>query len=366
MSTWYRKRGKQVVVFIREDNKNKQLSRDLTRHLDNQPDHNIDHWVREWEIKNGAPLALSDAHISGLLEKYLAYLITDRKRNPHTVSEHRRHLISHVIPYFLGQGLTDLNQWGAVSVQMLASLREQGLTNGQIYRCNVALRLFYKWLAEERVVFTDKIMLRSPDMSDYQKTTPLKILLPPDQVISLADKTENQSYALSLLLGYFCSLRSQELFGLKVGDLRTGEPARGLECSKTIKSLGLFDGMVVHIDRQKDKKKVEAAPKNNSKGWVSCFNRDAAIRIVGLLKETPPEEFVLKLEPNIFYSSWPFDFAPKDLRRASLYWLGHNTNMTIVQMMKHARQRSYEALSLYLRRPEESLKEWTGLKVDDF
>ncbi len=75
--------------------------------------------------------------------------------------------------------------------------------------------------------------------------------------------------------------------------------------------------------------------------------------------------FVLTRAPNKIYKEWPFDFEPKDLRRASLYWLGHNTSITLIQMMKHARQKSEKSLQLYLRRPEEQQKEWKGLKVED-
>jgi hypothetical protein len=365
MASWCRKRGTQVVVFIRINNKNKQLPRSLTKHLDGQPDHNVEHWIREWELKNGKSAPLSDAKISGLVDRYLSYCKTDLKRSQGTISEHRRHLTKDIIPFFLSHGLDDLNLWGSASVQMLSALREKGLTNGQIYRCNVALRLFYKWLAEERFVLTDEIMLRTPDMSEYQQTTPLKFTLNPEQVLDLANETTDQDFALSLLVGYFFILRSQELFGLKVGDFRIGVVVKGLECSKTMHKLGLFDGMAVHIVRQKAKNKLLGEPKNNSKGWVNCFNKEAAIKIIQLLAGRQPGEFILTLEPNIFYHRWPFKFATKDLRRASLYWLGHNTDMSIVQMMKHARQKSYEALSLYLRRPEESLEEWTGLAVED-
>lgn len=369
MASWYRKRGKEVVVFIRENNKNKQLPRALTKSLDGEPDHNIEHWVREWEQKHtrSAPSELSDQKLTNLVERFLGYIKTDLKRNYNTVSEHRRHLLNNVIPFFLRQAppLKDPNLWPTASIRMLHDLREMGLTNAQIYRCNVALRLFYKWLAEERVVSADKILLRTPDMSGYKETTPLKFFLSPQDILALALKAQDSDAAIGLLLGYFFSLRSQEIFGVKVGDFRTGPIARSLECSKTMAELDMFDGLALHVERQKNKLKTLSKPKNNSKGWVCCFHRDGARQLVALLENRGPDEFVIKKPPNSFYKDWPWDFAVKDLRRASLYWLGHNTAITVVQMMKHARQKSYEALSLYLRRPEEASTNWTGLKVDD-
>jgi hypothetical protein len=369
MASWYRKRGKEVVVFIRENNKNKQLPRAITKPLDGEPDHNINYWVKQWELKNksGTPIALTDQKLTSLVERYLEYIKSEKKRNYNTVSEHRRHLLNNVIPFFLRQSppLADPNSWPTVSVRMLHELREKGLTNAQIYRCNVALRLFYKWLAEERIVSSDKILLRTPDMSGYKESTPLKHFLSPQDILALASGTTDSDAAIGILLGYFFSLRSQEIFGVKVSDLRTGPIARSLECSKTMAELRLFDGLTLHVERQKNKLQALSKPKNNSKGWVCCFHREGARKLVSLLADMGPEEFVIKKAPNTFYKDWPWDFAVKDLRRASLYWLGHNVDISLVQMMKHARQKSYEALSLYLRRPEEAATIWTGLKVDD-
>jgi hypothetical protein len=65
------------------------------------------------------------------------------------------------------------------------------------------------------------------------------------------------------------------------------------------------------------------------------------------------------------YADWAFeDFAPKDLRRASLYWLGHETQISLLQLMKHARHSSTETTLKYLRRPAESLEEWSVLDLE--
>ncbi len=45
----------------------------------------------------------------------------------------------------------------------------------------------------------------------------------------------------------------------------------------------------------------------------------------------------------------------KDRRRASFYYLGHYSNLTPLQLMKHARHREVETTMLYCRRPDEIL-----------
>jgi hypothetical protein len=166
-------------------------------------------------------------------------------------------------------------------------------------------------------------------------------------------------------LGYFFSLRPQEIFGLKVSDFRAGTDVLQLEASKAMVGLDLYGQFVVHVQRQKTKKNKLAPPKKNSKGWVTCFNKEAATAFVQLVADKNPDDYVLDCEPNAFYKDWPYDFEPKDTRRASLYWLGHNTDITQTQMMKHARQKNPKSLELYLRRPEEVLEKWSGLKVSD-
>lgn len=365
------RRGNQWEILVRRDGGRREAPcpRDRYKHLDGQPEHNVWHWIREnLETPEARPLMTGE--LMGLVDRFVAYYRDVLKRSENTYQEHRRHLTEHVIPYFLSRSpaLTDPNAWGSASVRMLDTLREEGLTDGQIYRCNIALKKFYLWLAEERVVSGSGVLLvRSPALKAGQKDTPLKVFLTPADVVKLVEAEPDPSLRLTLLFGYFFSLRPQEVFGLHVGDLRAGEEVFDLECSKAMRGLKLYGGMAVHVTKQRDKKKRLDNPKNNSKGWVACFYKDGAKAVIASLAGKGPGDAMLATAPNDLYKAWRgrYPFKIKDLRRASLYWLGHNTEITQNQLMKHARQKSEEALRLYLRRPEEKLEQWTGLKMVD-
>jgi integrase len=364
MITWVRRRGNQIDMTIRKDGKRTSVPRALIKHLDNEPDHNVEFWVEEYKKKlNISPVILSDQELDKYVEEYLKYL-KSRNMSNNTISEHKRHLINHAIPYFLGQPIPmrDPNLWPSISIKLYKHLLDKKLTSGQVFRTNVALRRFYKWLSEERLILGNgDISLRSAVQE--VKVTPLENLITPQEVLELLLLQQDSDIKLSLLLGYFCSLRPQEIFGLKRGDFSGGKSIADIECSKSMKSIGLYHKLAVKISRQRNKTKQVLPPKSNSGGWVACFNKEAAEAIVGLLKPMKNEDYIISKSGNKIYSAWNYEFAPKDLRRASLYWLGHNTTISQNQLMKHARHQSFETTLIYLRRPEEEVD--TELTLDD-
>ena len=54
----------------------------------------------------------------------------------------------------------------------------------------------------------------------------------------------------------------------------------------------------------------------------------------------------------------------KDLRRASLYWLGHHTQLGLIELKSHARHSKSDTTLLYLRRPNEELDEVDDLNLE--
>ncbi len=54
----------------------------------------------------------------------------------------------------------------------------------------------------------------------------------------------------------------------------------------------------------------------------------------------------------------------KDLRRASLYWLGHYSELNFVDLKNHARHSQPSTTPLYVRRPEEAFDEVGGAMLD--
>lgn len=178
--------------------------------------------------------------------------------------------------------------------------------------------------------------------------------------------TDREIKLLSLI-GYFFSLRPQEVFALKPSDFKAGSEVKLLECSQAMTRSNLYDRFVVHIERQRTNRSELTTPKAGSKGWVSCFDKAGAKEIVSLLnKGSSPEEPIFKLNNRELYKRWrKFGIKGvtlKDLRRASLYWLGHHASMEPMLLKQHARHNLLETTMLYMRRPDEDLRK----SDDDF
>lgn len=192
----------------------------------------------------------------------------------------------------------------------------------------------------------------------------------PDEVMEYVAATSDLHLKLTALFGYFSSLRPQEIFALRKGDLIAGSKAEELECCKTMASKGLYSRLAVNVHRQRIKNGKFAPPKSHSKGHVAIFDERAAKAIVFLLKDV--KDPLMPLFPHLpdwHMKLWVKNGIPKsttkDLRRASLYYLGHKTALNdLVSLMKHARHKKPETTMLYLRRPGEVTGEWQELDLD--
>ena len=371
MAYWTRK-NVAVYVYRRVDGKAKPLPRDLTRHLDAEPDHNIEAWLRNWELANecGGPPKdqLTHAETIRLVDQYAAYLKA-RGKSPNTAHWHRALLIDYVLPWFVHSDpeTPDPNQWHGKSVRLLAHLEAKGLTESNILRANTALRGFWKWLGEENLILsTSDLRLRRPLVR--AKPTPLQFTITPQDILAFVATSPNPSIRFMALMGYFCSLRPQETFALRPLDFRAGTPAAGLECGKTMEQWDLFSRLAVTVHRQQVQSGEFPAPKAYSVGWVSCFDSAAARALIELMRGRPKEDLVLPNRTDHWYDLWAAEgmksVTLKDLRRASLYYLGHRVGMDLVALKAHARHARAETTELYLRRPGEDPGAWTELDLD--
>jgi integrase len=378
-----KRRGDQWVITIRVDGKTvAACPRELYRHLDGQPEHNVRYWIDQ-NLVHPVGHPLSDDALTRLVDDFCAHLRDSENKRDGTIAEHRRNLFQRIIPFFLGleHPLADPNDWPLASPQMLKSFRKNKVSDSLTNKCNVALRKFWKYLVEENHVRGDKdLVTRNPSLWNYSAISPLKLVMTPEEILGLVGRLADRDYAIFVLLGYFCSLRPQEIFGLRLDRIKAGQEVTFLEAAARFRRLGLYDRLVVDVINQKTKKLKIEDPKKGSKGIVACFNRDAAVALAKLTADMEDgTQFLLRRSPNEFYKEWPFRkggtmpdgypcpiFAPKDLRRASLYWLGHNTDISEINLKKHARQKSSKSLELYLRTPEQDVKNINRLlKVDD-
>ena len=382
MAYWYRKRGKDVYVFTEKDGKQKSIPRAKTKHLDAEPDHNIDAWVAQWGLKNeNKPVREDNFILSDILDSHLkAYIafLASRKKSPNTVRWHDTALRRDVLPFFLEgeHPLQDPAQWPGKSIKFYTWLIARKVPESNIIRANIALRGFYKFLSDEGLIQTGMaIRLRGPVKNHEEDVTPLKFTLSPESVLAYVQQTKSSELKLIALLGYFFSLRPQEIFSARPIDFMAGTKALELECSKVMGKASLYNRLVFNVTRQRTVKGI-STPKSYSKGWVCCFNEVAARLTVQLLKERKPEADLFEIGEGLaaatankkLYDLWKVEglsgVTVKSLRRASIYHLGHHTGLATepINIQKHARHKRLETTMLYLRRPGEAAAE--GLELD--
>jgi hypothetical protein len=362
LMAFFNRRNNRVYVYVYEDGKQKALPREQTKHLDYQPDTNIRAWIqsevelRKRNLDQKKP-PITD-QLQRLLDQYILYL-KGRNKSKSTIADHKRCLINYVFPYFLDNDLKNPEAWIFKSVKLLDYLLDKSVSEANILKVNTSLTSFWNWMADEGIVPTGtSIKTRRPIISD--KNTPLKYTLTPDDVLSFVAKTTQVEVKLMALLGYFFSLRSQEIFALNKSCFRAGTRAQLLECCKVMGVSGLYNKLAVNITSQRQQDGELKPPKSGSKGWVACFHKDAAIQIVSLINgmdNKSSEDFLIDYKPDWNTRRWRDngikDTTLKDLRRASLYHLGHYSNLPIIALKNHARHNKVTTTELYTRRPEE-------------
>ena len=367
-----------AVYLYRHDpvsGKNSPLPRSETKHLDGQPEHNLEAWKANWERahegKRSEPTVLVDADLIRYMTSYVAY-VKGRERSKPTLAWHKQMLNDHVLPFFANHEpkLLDPHLWPQKSVKMLAHLKEKDCSNATILRCNTVLRAFWKWLAEEghTVDRESPLLLRNPNVK--KNKTPLKFTATPENILAWLASTSERDIRFMALAGYFFSLRPQETFALRPRDFIAGSKAQAMDCGDAMKRMKLYDRLAVNIHRQRVQDGSFAEPKVHSSGHVSCFDEKAAGLLVDLLKGLDKDTPLIHQLPDWSGKRWlrlgyP-DLKLKDLRRASIYWLGHKTEFSgnPILLQKHARHSDLDTTGLYLRRPGESETEWEELDLN--
>lgn len=362
MAYWRKRLGKYVTVY--QDDK--PIPRRLTKHLDNCSDLEINDWVTKWAALNQAHTHRVDTtpispELYDYLTRYLEHQKTTMQREPGTLRTHRRHLLT-AIQFFDNAPLAD---WPKTSKQFVQYVVEaKKVTALEAYRHGQTLKLFWDWCRDEDLVDVD-LKMKGRRFRRGAQQTPLEAVISPEDVLSwqLPDDLR-----LLALLCYFFSLRPQEAFS--VSQFLAGSQATSLDCCRVmaatkIKATGtpLFGRLAVYVKDQKTGKGEIKEPKTKfSLGWVACFNEKAAREVIALVKKgvTYPRR------PNTYYNRWAREklgCTVKDLRRASIYWLGHNTDISVIALKNHARHATILTTELYFRRPWQEGQE-TELDLD--
>lgn len=369
---YFQRSGSRVRVFVysAEDGKPKALPRKKTKHLDSQPDDVVRLIVeREW----GRPKAQSHEPPLDLQKQFEGFLLYSegRGKSQATLKQYKTCFLKYIVPFFVGQENLPVNLWPSVSVKLLPFLKDNDVSNHNILKANSTLSQFWKWLCEEGSVEDVSLRLRRPTIK--KQKTPLRKAINPSDVLSFARNCNDESVKLMALCGYFMSLRTQETLALRREIFIAGSRAEALQCCKAMKQVGLYSRLAAKIQEQRgvNWRKGGAVPKADSAGWVACFDEQAAIEIVAIIRNKEGY-FLNHFSPEWLIRKWRRGVKGtalqgvtlKDLRRASLYWLGHNSNLPIVALKHHARHSNITTTELYLRRPEEELIGFDELDLD--
>jgi integrase len=275
--------------------------------------------------------------------------------------------------------LADPIRWRGRSAGLCKWMISLGDSAKSVSAANGALRGFLKWLWEEGLVpgkLWEDMPLRVAPKSMRNLATPLGRALTPIEVLEFAASRRSggdPETALLSLLGFFFSLRPQEIYALRPADFIVGSEISDSAEGLAMAAAGLYSGLGVDVWRQREDRRGEFLdPKSSSKGLVACFDEAAAEAVTSLVTEmtsggvgkreeagggalADTADLIFPRKPGKIVLRWRRRGIPgvslKDLRRASLLWLGGMTRLTPAAVMAHARHRHLMTTELYLRRP---------------
>ena len=362
---WQRDKSGRVIFYYYRDGKQMKVPRSETRWLDNQPEHNIiferERWAAVHLKERQQFKSLTHTDTLALVERFLEFAVS-RGKDTTTIANYKLFLTRYTLPFFVQkEGLTAPADWPKKSIRLLYHLQTFNLSPSSINSITIVMRVFWKWLLEERLT-EGSLMLRAAINNNL---TPLNFTVTPQQVLKYSYKTPEAR--LLALIGFFFSLRPQELMALRPADFRTGTTAAALECCKAMEAANHFNRFAVNVHRQR-KGQTFKSPKVSSGGWVACFDSQAAREIVGLIKDLDRESLIFPAGSRWIYKTWRRDgysgLSLKDLRRASIYWLGHYGKLDFTVLKNHARHRDPSTTALYIRRPDEGEVETSAWDLD--
>jgi site-specific recombinase XerD len=379
MAFWVR-RGKKQAVYVYSFLEKRQivLPRKETKHLDALPDDMIEQWVKQYETqyegRTAQPqnLIVSGDKIYKLLQSFIDYMKEAYNLSPTTLREYYGTLYNYPLQFLASHGIHNKPQkWHLFTVQLSAWLRERDANGLIIRRSNRVLDKFYTYVCEELNLPRFQLKLRTIALP--QKETPLRKLLTPQDVLRFCQARNGDAVALFALLTYFGSLRPQETLALTFGAFKAGSVIASLPCVITMKKMGLYHKLAMFITHQIDEyntvKKTKTA---GSKAWVCVFNEDAAKMVVGVLRDRKlgKDDKLFDIGISGFRRVWKKQgiggVGLKDLRRASIHWLGFNSPLgeSPIALQKHARHSCISTTLLYCRRPEDNIESSMELDLE--
>jgi hypothetical protein len=350
-------------VYYSKDGKQIPVPRKLTKHLDGKDDWEIEDWIRWYEAVNNIDSRRVFAELGEFertLDRFLKHLEL-QKLNKGTIRIYTN-CLRLALPYFMTE--PNLDAWYLLTGGLYDHLASLAISAEQHNRTNQSFGVFYRWLQLQGLVRHRHGLMLMNRPSERSKT-PLKRVLLPDEVLAWAKAQTSPEMKFMALAGYFLSLRTGETFGARKSDFVAGSRAKLLEASRVLAKAGMPCSLALNVQNCRRADGSSYKPTELKRGGiVGCFDQTAAKTLIEVVN-TAQDNLIVQGKPERWIKLWSKQgikgIALKDLRRASLYWLGHYTDITLVGLQSHARHTDPKTTALYYRRPEEEFDATVGL-----
>ncbi len=357
-----------VCVYVYENGKSRPIPRSITKHLDGKPEAVIEDWMRWYAAIHSIQLVqkprLFNSDWELVLKNYHNYL-ESRGLYKTSIQQHIQY-VRLCLPLFIDH---DPDSWYLISGQLYDHLKKSNdIRPAKHNRINQYFRGFYRWMQlTNRIKHRHDLLLQNRPLETSK--TPLRFVLTPDQVLDYVKKLDSPELRFVALAGYFFSLRTGEVFGARKQDFVAGKRALVFEDSRVLIEAGLDGRLVINVQScRRPSGQLYKPSKRKLGGIVGCFNAKAANLLVELINKSTNTYIISTFTPEYWSKRWKREGIPgvtiKDLRRASLYWLGHYTTIPFVGLKNHARHRDPETTALYVRRPDEVFEGQEELDLD--
>lgn len=350
------KKVERVCVYYFKDNRQVVLPRKLTKHLDGKADWEVEDWMRWYAAVHQIVSRRTYQELGScekLLDRFLKHLEL-QKLNKGTIRIYETGLRM-ALPHFTTE--ENFDAWYLLTGQLYDHLGKLAISAEQHNRANQSFGAFYRWLQLQGIV-THRHGLMLMNRPSERSKTPLKKVLEPSEVLAWVKAQTIPELQFMALAGFFFSLRTGETFGARKSDFLAGARARSFEAAKVLTEVGMPCSLVINVQNCRRPDGSFHTPTELKRGGiVGCFDKRAAEMLVKLVNTRDDNLIIHDRKPDYWMKLWGVrgisGVSLKDLRRASLYWLGHYSKISLVGLQNHARHTDPKTTALYYRRPEE-------------
>ncbi len=319
-------------------------------------------------LNKNESLSFKHLELDSYLVEYDAQLFKDGL-DRHTIKQYLSYLRNYGVPFFtndvevegvLHKKLEKIEDWPSKSPFFRDWYLNHTGNSPEMARVNIAtIKRFWKWLKFKQYIYPTadpefSHRLRSIRIGSNQKVAILPRPVEPDEILEFADSTDSNECRFIALVAYGASLRPQEVFRLSPSFFLTPQQAEHFEVNVRRAHMKMYNRLSINV--------VEQISRNGPKpaktiGVTPLLDERFAKRLLPFLEVTASNSRFLNSCVDWCYTKWRRfgieGLTVKDLRRASLHYLAHNTpyNHHHIDLMKFARHEKFSTTEIYLKTP---------------